>query len=648
MLFLKRTSWLLLLAFITNIVGNVAVLAEEDWSTRQNRALSFVFSNKDKYRYDIPYRLVMPINYDTNKKYPLIFEMTPERGDDNTRQLDTNSIARVLTEEQWVYRYQCFILLPMCPKGTDFHIGMESPMNDVMEASLEILDEVLEQYSIDRNRIYTGGISNAATSTWELIARRPDLFAAAFPIAGGPWDASLVASRITDIPIWTFAAADDRGYVLSSVRKAVGMLEAMGGNIKYTEYPYGNHTIWFSKVYKDPAFFQWLFTQRKTSRQDEQIFNDIDINNPHYNDIMYLYDNNIIDSSDDFRSGDNIELVDFLRWLLFARESSNERKELSKMSNYQIFQEAHKKFILTHKDVGTLSFYDQNITKEQAALLVYRCLEKKYDYNQYASSILDYDMVAPKYNEAVLQSSVLGIMDLTEEKRFEPKKVLNRGESAAILNRLFNPDMRLTFQGLELGSKATSLDVIGNTTTNLIGERNIVRTSETNLGNLVADAMKTETQSDVAIMQGGGVRVSIPSGPITYKHVYTVLPFDNTVVVLEVSGNDIIAALENGLSTYPEPNASFLHVSGMTVKVNPKAPVGSRVKEVRINVDLIVGSKKYRLATNNYIAEGGDGFTMLAKCPVLVQHPTIAEILCDYIKGKGVDADEIAVGRLHF
>jgi len=105
--------------------------------------------------------------------------------------------------------------------------------------------------------------------------------------------------------------------------------------------------------------------------------------------------------------------------------------------------------------------------------------------------------------------------------------------------------------------------VIGRTEVDLDGERGTVRLKESNLANAIADSLREMTGTDFAIQNGGGVRASIPKGDITIKDVYTVLPFDNLVVAVEITGKQIWDVLEHGISTYPAAAGQFLQVSNL-------------------------------------------------------------------------------------
>ncbi|MCK5584710.1 5'-nucleotidase C-terminal domain-containing protein, partial [Candidatus Bipolaricaulota bacterium] len=164
--------------------------------------------------------------------------------------------------------------------------------------------------------------------------------------------------------------------------------------------------------------------------------------------------------------------------------------------------------------------------------------------------------------------------------------------------------------------------IVGATDVALNGAREDIRVRETNLGNLICDAMLWKTQdfdATLSIQNGGGIRASIPKGMITMGQVLEVLPYGNQITVLRLSGEDIWAALENGVSQVEESSGRFPHVGGMRYTFDPAADAGSRVTSVEVwdtvtemyvPIDL---EARYQLATNNFIANSGDGYSMLAE-----------------------------------
>lgn len=164
--------------------------------------------------------------------------------------------------------------------------------------------------------------------------------------------------------------------------------------------------------------------------------------------------------------------------------------------------------------------------------------------------------------------------------------------------------------------------IVGATDVALNGAREDIRVRETNLGNLICDAMLWKTQgfdTTLAIQNGGGIRASIPKGMITMGQVLEVLPYGNQITVIGLLGGGVWAALEHGVGGVEDGAGRFPHVGGMRYAFDPSAEAGAHVTsvdvwdeatETYIPIDL---GAQYQLATNNFIANGGDDYSMLAE-----------------------------------
>jgi 2',3'-cyclic-nucleotide 2'-phosphodiesterase (5'-nucleotidase family) len=142
-----------------------------------------------------------------------------------------------------------------------------------------------------------------------------------------------------------------------------------------------------------------------------------------------------------------------------------------------------------------------------------------------------------------------------------------------------------------------------------------VRTREAAIGNLFADAMREATGTDAAIMNGGGIRSGkvYPAGAnITRRDVLAELPFGNRTVVVDVTGRDLRAALENGLSQLPRSGGRFPQVSGISLEVDPAKPPGSRILSMKVGGLPLDEAQTYKVAINDFMARGGDGYAQFA------------------------------------
>ncbi|MGM0411136.1 MAG: 5'-nucleotidase C-terminal domain-containing protein, partial [Bacillota bacterium] len=182
--------------------------------------------------------------------------------------------------------------------------------------------------------------------------------------------------------------------------------------------------------------------------------------------------------------------------------------------------------------------------------------------------------------------------------------------------------------------------VVGETTVELNGEREYVRTGETNLGSLLGDAMLAAVDADVAITNGGGIRASIDKGEITRGEIVSVLPFGNIVEVKEIKGSTLLEAVEHGLSKYPAHEGLFPQVAGMSFVFAEDRPAGERVLEIEVNGKALDHDKTYKVATNDFMAAGGDGYTMFEDAETDLLAGGLEEVLMDYISEKGTIAPE--------
>lgn len=184
--------------------------------------------------------------------------------------------------------------------------------------------------------------------------------------------------------------------------------------------------------------------------------------------------------------------------------------------------------------------------------------------------------------------------------------------------------------------------VVGKTDVDLIGERDVVRKGDSNLGRMVVDAMLETGKTDLALNNGGNVRKTIAAGDITYADIFEVVPFGNILVTKTVTGQDIIAALEQGVSEYPAAAGGFLHIGGGSYTFDPSKPAGSRITEVLVGDKKIDPSKTYTLTTNDFLAAGGDD-SPLGNGSITSEGDPLDVVLRAYIEGGAVADSESRV-----
>jgi len=204
-----------------------------------------------------------------------------------------------------------------------------------------------------------------------------------------------------------------------------------------------------------------------------------------------------------------------------------------------------------------------------------------------------------------------------------------------------DPEVLAAVRGFE-AELSKEFDVALATTRVTLDSRNAtVRTNEAAIGDLYADAIRDTTESDIAIINGGGLRggkLYPPGSPISRRDVLLELPFGNHVAVLAISGKDVRAALENGISLLPRAAGRFPQISGMRFEADLSRPAGQRVLSVHVGNAPLDEAKIYRMATNDFMARGGDGYTMFRDAKQLVSDvdgPLISNDVMVYLRKLG-------------
>lgn len=246
------------------------------------------------------------------------------------------------------------------------------------------------------------------------------------------------------------------------------------------------------------------------------------------------------------------------------------------------------------------------------------------------------------------QGGFVGVMEIT----------LRREDADGNPVTSWTPQMRLvSTEGLPehpalaamVGEYESRLDAelgqpIGRSEVPLDTRRTEVRGRETRFGNLVADAMRARMNADLAVTNGGGIRGdrTYPAGTeLTRRDILAELPFGNTVLALEVTGATIEAALENGVSQMATVAGRFPQVSGLRFVVDADAPVGERVDGIEVGGAPLDPEATYRLATNDFVARGGDGYAMFESARRLVDAkdgPLLSTVVADHVAAAGTVA----------
>ncbi len=248
--------------------------------------LSFFGKTQDKEQFEkqlfisgedtLRCRILTPLNFSPSKKYPLIIFLhgSGERGNDNEKQLIWG--ADFFLDSINRSRYPAIVIFPQCPENDSWSNNFRTNIKDSLggfkadtlaqikktpNLVLQFIDTLLAHGGIDKHRVYLGGLSMGGFGTFELLWRRPDLFAAAFPICGGG-SPEKVSRYALKLPVWVFHGDADPVVPVGNSRLMVKTLQSTGAKVKYTEYPGIGHDSW-KNAFAEPGLMAWIFGQQK-------------------------------------------------------------------------------------------------------------------------------------------------------------------------------------------------------------------------------------------------------------------------------------------------------------------------------------------------------------------------------------------------
>ncbi|CUH84745.1 bifunctional metallophosphatase/5'-nucleotidase [Thalassovita mediterranea] len=241
--------------------------------------------------------------------------------------------------------------------------------------------------------------------------------------------------------------------------------------------------------------------------------------------------------------------------------------------------------------------------------------------------------------QAYAYSKYLGELNVTFDA---DGKVTAASGEPMLLDASVTPDAAILARVGEMGAPIEEMKqrVVAETSDVIVGDRDVCRAKECTIGNLVADAMLDRVKDQgisIAIQNGGGLRASIDAGEVTMGEVLTVLPFQNTLSTFYVSGETVVAALENGVSQVEEGKGRFPQVSGLKYTFDlAVAPNEGRVSDVMVMEGgawvAIDPAKTYGLVSNNYVRNGGDGYKMFRDADNAYDYgPDLADVTAEFL-----------------
>tara|TARA_B110000037_G_scaffold42906_1_gene52934 strand:+ start:183 stop:953 length:771 start_codon:yes stop_codon:yes gene_type:complete len=255
---MKNITLLFFALYLSNLNSQNIELYEKE---------TFIFENDT-----LNYRILKPLNYDPNKQYPvhLFLHGSGERGKDNSSQL-THGGSLFLKKENRE-KYNSWVIFPQCSKNDRWPSISSDLWDQVFENKIKkpnkslglvirLMDEFIEEKDVDNQRIYLSGLSMGGMGAFEILYRRPDMFAAATPICGNGITqlAKLFANKV---PVWIFHGSDDK--VVSpkySLEMARAIIES-GGSPKMTLYANVDHNSW-DNAFAEKYFLKWIHSKTK-------------------------------------------------------------------------------------------------------------------------------------------------------------------------------------------------------------------------------------------------------------------------------------------------------------------------------------------------------------------------------------------------
>lgn len=268
---MKRFLSLCLMAFPTSLLA-----AEEAVELAPFEARSVVYSGGDYDNETFHYLLLKPETMEEGKRYPLVLFLhgAGERGDDNRVQL--KHFPEHFRDPEYRKRFPCFLLAPQCrtdQRWANYYWdgSVEPPadsLSDQMKAALLAFQETLDEFPIDRERLYLTGLSMGGYGSWELGMNRPDWFAAIAPICGGADETT--AHRLASTPLWVYHGTADYAVSVHRSRDMMTALHRAGGLPRYTEIPGHGHDSWVPAYQRD-GVLNWMFAQRLQGMNDKDL-----------------------------------------------------------------------------------------------------------------------------------------------------------------------------------------------------------------------------------------------------------------------------------------------------------------------------------------------------------------------------------------
>ena len=212
----------------------------------------------------LPYRLFVPLGYDTQRKYPLIFFLhgVDGRGSDNVKQIvGQNQLGTHIWISGTVQlNFSAFVFAPQCPSGESWAEPEFNQQSKWLVLAVGALDKVEKDFSIDPDRVYLVGESMGGLGVWSLLQNYRGRWASAVVMSA--YDTFSDIPAIANVPLWVFQGDEDQSVPVDMVRSMMRQLKKANANLRYTEYLKTDHDVW-PKAFAEPDLLPWLTAQKR-------------------------------------------------------------------------------------------------------------------------------------------------------------------------------------------------------------------------------------------------------------------------------------------------------------------------------------------------------------------------------------------------
>lgn len=317
--------------------------------------------------------------------------------------------------------------------------------------------------------------------------------------------------------------------------------------------------------------------------------------------------------------GENIDVFsanDVSKKIIQSNESNSKAVEIKKSDSTETKKDDVK------RETSSKENSIKEEIKEESKKEPFKKVKIEITYRQKESSN---ELISLKTATSVSTSS-------KEESKTENKKEDNKKEDKDNLNQQTEQEKEENKDENKDEVNFNNEDVLGKTSTELVGDYYTIGKEESNFANLINDALLRKTNAEIAMTNAGTILKSIPKGEITYGDIVESIIFGNTVITKKLTGKQIKDAIEVGAEIYPEANSTFLHFGNLTYTIDVNKKAGSRITDIKVKGKKLDESKQYLVAMNDYMATD---YSSISESSIEKNYGELDKIIAEFIKSKG-------------